>query len=144
MSKSFREYVFQIPTYCTIYLLDKTHVKIRTSNPLKFFKYNTPTCFNPSGSSSGSKCSYIWSYWIFLYLLMLLVWWWHACGCIGYVVFGWSERTGNDQTNRTQHNLYNHMHAATTPITSTNIGIFSNFIYRNIYSLMMIRKNWNM
>jgi len=30
-------YVFQIPTYCSIYLLDKTHVKIRTSNPLKFF-----------------------------------------------------------------------------------------------------------
>jgi len=30
--------VFQIPTYCTIYLLDKTHVKIRTSNPLTFFK----------------------------------------------------------------------------------------------------------
>ena len=30
--------VFQIPTYCTIYLHDKTHVKIRTSNPLKFFK----------------------------------------------------------------------------------------------------------
>ena len=29
--------VFQIPTYCTIYLLDKTHVKIRTSNPLNFF-----------------------------------------------------------------------------------------------------------
>ena len=29
--------VFQIPTYGTIYLLDKTHVKIRTSNPLKFF-----------------------------------------------------------------------------------------------------------
>jgi hypothetical protein len=29
--------VFQIPTYCTIYLLDKTHVKIRTSKPLKFF-----------------------------------------------------------------------------------------------------------
>ena len=29
--------VFQIPTYCTIYLLDKTHVKIRKSNPLKFF-----------------------------------------------------------------------------------------------------------
>ena len=31
------QYVFQIPTHCTIYLLDKTHVKIRTSNPLKFF-----------------------------------------------------------------------------------------------------------
>ena len=29
--------VFQIPTYCTIYLLDKTHFKIRTSNPLKIF-----------------------------------------------------------------------------------------------------------
>jgi len=29
--------VFQIPTYCTVYLLDKTYVKIRTSNPLKFF-----------------------------------------------------------------------------------------------------------
>jgi len=28
--------VFHISTYCTIYLLDKTHVKIRTSNPLKF------------------------------------------------------------------------------------------------------------
>jgi len=28
---------FQIPTYCTIYLFDKTHVKIRTSNPLKYF-----------------------------------------------------------------------------------------------------------
>ena len=25
---------FQIPTYCAIYLLDKTHVKIRMSNPL--------------------------------------------------------------------------------------------------------------
>ena len=22
---------------------------------------------------------------------MLLVWWRHACGCIGYVVFGWSD-----------------------------------------------------
>jgi len=29
--------VFQIATYCTIYLLDKTHVKIRTSNLLKIF-----------------------------------------------------------------------------------------------------------
>ena len=29
--------VFQIPTYSTIYLRDKTHVKIRTSNPLKIF-----------------------------------------------------------------------------------------------------------
>jgi len=29
--------VFQIPTYFTIYLLDKTHIKIRTSNPLTFF-----------------------------------------------------------------------------------------------------------
>ena len=29
-------FVFQIPTYCTIYLIDKTHVKIRTSNLLKF------------------------------------------------------------------------------------------------------------
>ena len=29
--------VFQIPTYYTIYLLDKTHLKIRTSHPLKFF-----------------------------------------------------------------------------------------------------------
>ena len=28
---------FQIPTYFTIYLLDKTHVKIRTSNLLTFF-----------------------------------------------------------------------------------------------------------
>jgi len=28
--------VFQTPTYCTIYLLDKTHVKIRTSDPLNF------------------------------------------------------------------------------------------------------------
>ena len=28
--------VFQIQTYCTIYLLDQTHVKLRTSNPLKF------------------------------------------------------------------------------------------------------------
>ena len=28
--------VFQIPTYCSIYLLDKTHLKIRMSNPLKF------------------------------------------------------------------------------------------------------------
>ena len=23
---------------------------------------------------------------------MLLVWWRHACGCVGYVVFGWSDR----------------------------------------------------
>jgi len=33
------------------------------------------------------------------------------------------------------------MHAAIIPITSTNIEIFNNFIYRNIYSLMMIRKD---
>ena len=49
-----------------------------------------------------------------------------------------------DQTNQTQHNLHNHMQAATIPVTSTNIEIFNNFIYRNIYSLMMIRKDWNM
>ena len=29
--------VFQIPNLLHYYLLDKTHVKIRTSNPLKFF-----------------------------------------------------------------------------------------------------------
>ena len=49
--------------------------------------------------------------------------------------------TDNDQTNRTQHNLHNHMHAAIIPITSTNIEIFNKFIYRNIYSLMMIQKD---
>jgi len=32
------------------------------------------------------------------------------------------------------------MHVAIIP-TSTNIEIFNNFIYRNIYSLMMIRKD---
>jgi len=51
------------------------------------------------------------------------------------------RQAGNDQTNRTQHNLYKHMHVAIIPITSTNIEIFNNFIYRNIYSLMMIRKD---
>ena len=54
------------------------------------------------------------------------------------------RRTGNGQTKRTQHDLYNHMHVAIKPTTSTNIEIFNNFIYRNIYSLMMIRKDWNM
>ena len=34
--------VFQIPTYCTIYLLDKTHAKIRTSNPWKNFNITRP------------------------------------------------------------------------------------------------------
>ena len=55
------------------------------------------------------------------------------------VVFGWSDRslTGqdrqrSDQPNTTQHNLYNHMHAVIITITSTNIEIFNNFIYRNI------------
>jgi len=33
------------------------------------------------------------------------------------------------------------MQAAIIPITSTNIEIFNNFIYRNIYSLMMIWKD---
>ena len=37
--------------------LCKTYAKIRRSNP---------TRFNPKGSSLGSKCSYLWSYWIFL------------------------------------------------------------------------------
>ena len=36
-SKISMNLVFQMPTYCAIYLLDKTHVKLRTSNPLKFF-----------------------------------------------------------------------------------------------------------
>jgi len=33
------------------------------------------------------------------------------------------------------------MHAVIIAITSTNLEIFNNFIYRNIYSLMMIRKD---
>ena len=63
---------------------------------------------------------------------------------IALFIYLLKHRQRSDQPNTTQHNLYNHMHAAIIPITSTNIEIFNNFIYRNIYSLMMIRKDWNM
>ena len=41
-------------------------------------------------------------------------------------------RQRSDQPNTTQHNLHNHKHAAIIPITSTNIEIFNNFIYRSV------------
>jgi len=116
--------VFQIPTYCTIYLLDKTHVKIRTSNPLKNF-FNI-TLLHVSIFPDHHQGVNVPIYEVIEYLYICWCYWYDGgmpvividdykfldlffnfifgqciydlskflltCGCVGYVVFSWSDR----------------------------------------------------
>ena len=68
----------------------KTHAKIRRSNPLKFISLLHVSILKDHHQGVNVPIYEVIEY--FLFLLMLLVWWRHACGCVGYVMFGWSDR----------------------------------------------------
>jgi len=70
--------------------LCKTHAKMRRSNPLKFISFLHVSILKDLHQGVNVPIYEVIEH--FLFLLILLVWWRHACRCVGYIIFGWSDR----------------------------------------------------